>query len=206
MDFNLEDDIDFSIPEKNKKVQKVTERERCYLKKIKYSNIVLNKATSFKDIVGLTLEKNTQYRFITNKSFNAVTVLQHIINSNKIIELYIVVYRMNNLSFDLIKNIIETDNIKSGFIISIFFRNNKKYERWVEDLKQMNIDNKKCALAFVNSHAKIFMAKTNTGNHFVFEGSGNLSHNERIEQYIYEDNKEVYEFHKNWIERELSVK
>ena len=38
---------------------------------------------------------------------------------------------------------------------------------------------------FCSSHAKVFLAKTTCGKHIVFEGSGNLSDNSRIEQYIF---------------------
>jgi hypothetical protein len=31
-------------------------------------------------------------------------------------------------------------------------------------------------------------------------GSGNMSTNARIEQYIYENNKEVFDFHKGWMD------
>lgn len=209
MKFEFDDDIDFTIPEnvkinKRAKAQpKKTEKEREAIKKVKYDEIITKKVESFTEIVGIELKKNVQYRIITNKSFNAVSVLKHIIEKHKIIEMYIVVYRMNNLAFNMIKEIIEIDNIPTGFIISVFFRNNKKYEAWVSQLKYMNQNKRNIKLAFINSHAKVFLAKTEDQKHYVFEGSGNLSHNERIEQYIYEDNKEVYEFHKNWIEREF---
>ena len=196
-------EIDYAIPEDKIPSKKTPSKQREYVKKIKYDKIVSERVSSFKDIVGVNLEKNTQYRFVTNKSFNAVTVLSHIIKFNVITEMYIVVYRMNNISFDLIKNIIETDNIKCGFIISTFFMNNKKYEKWVEMLKVFSNKRENANLAFIHNHAKIFLAKTNNGNHFVFEGSGNLSDNAMVEQYIYEDNKSVYNFHKDWIEKEF---
>jgi len=34
---------------------------------------------------------------------------------------------------------------------------------------------------------------------YVFEGSGNLTENGCIEQYIYERNSQVYDFHKDWM-------
>jgi hypothetical protein len=41
--------------------------------------------------------------------------------------------------------------------------------------------------------------KTTDGNHFVFEGSGNMSDNARIEQYVYDNNEQIFEFHKTWM-------
>ena len=43
--------------------------------------------------------------------------------------------------------------------------------------------------------------ETNQGNHYVVEGSGNMSQNGQYEQYIFENNKPVYDFHKNWMEK-----
>jgi len=60
--------------------------------------------------------------------------------------------------------------------------------------------------SFYHSHAKIFLAKTKCDKYIVFEGSGNLSDNARLEQYLFENNKETYEFHKNWIENILNIK
>lgn len=41
--------------------------------------------------------------------------------------------------------------------------------------------------------------KDDKGNHFVFEGSGNMSDNARIEQYLYENNQKTFNFHKQWM-------
>ena len=183
-----------------------TETKREYLARIKYDKIVCDRASNFKDIVGGELEENTQYRLVTDMSFNAITVIEYLLKFYKIDELYIVVYRMNNKSFDYLKKIIEEDSIKTGFIVSTFFRANKQYERWAKEIKILSDTTKNIQTAFYNSHAKVFLAKTVCGKYIVFEGSGNLSHNERIEQYIFENNKSVYEFHKNWIDNILKLK
>lgn len=41
--------------------------------------------------------------------------------------------------------------------------------------------------------------RTSKNEFFVFEGSGNMSDNARIEQYIYENSKQSFEFHKKWM-------
>ena len=187
-----------------KKEQEMSTRE--YLAKIKYDKIICEKVSNFKDIVGLELEQNTQYRLVTDISFNAITVISYILEYYEIDELYIVVYRMNNKSFDYLKSIIEKDNIKTGFIVSSFFRENKRYERWAKEIKILSENTENVKTSFCNSHAKVFLAKTKCDRHIVFEGSGNLSDNARIEQYIFEDNKSVYNFHKKWIDDILNSK
>jgi len=181
------------------------ENRREYLARVKYERIVCDRASNFKDIVGGELEENIQYRLVTDMSFNAITVIKYLLEYYEIIELYIVVYRMNNKSFDYLKSIIEADKIKTGFVISIFFRANKEYERWAKEIKILSDTTKNITASFCNSHAKVFLAKTKCNKHIVFEGSGNLSHNERLEQYIFENNKQVYGFHKNWIDNILNM-
>ena len=194
---------DLNNNKEEEKEQEVNTRE--YLAKIKYEKIICKKASNFKDIVGVNLEQNTQYRLVTNMSFNAITVVKYLLDYYKIDEIYIVVYRMNNKSFDYLKSIIEKDNIKTGIIVSCFFRENKQYERWAKELVILSENAENVKASFCNNHAKVFLTKTTCGKHIVFEGSGNLSHNERIEQYIFEDNENVYNFHKKWIDEILNL-
>jgi len=194
---------DLNYKEEEEKEQEVNARE--YLAKIKYDKIICKKASNFKDIVGVNLEQNTQYRIVTDKSFNAITVVSYLLEYYNIDEIYMVVYRMNNKSFDYLKSIIEKDNIKTGLIVSSFFRENKRYERWAKEIKILSENTENVKTSFCNSHAKVFLAKTTCGKHIVFEGSGNLSDNARIEQYIFEDNESVYNFHKKWIDDILNL-
>ncbi len=193
----------YDLNYKEEEKEQVNARE--YLAKIKYDKIICKKASNFKDIVGVNLEQNTQYRIVTNKSFNAITVVSYLLEYYNIDEIYIVVYRMNNKSFDYLKSIIEKDNIKTGLIVSSFFRENKRYERWAKEIKIISENTENVKTSFCSSHAKVFLAKTTCGKHIVFEGSGNLSDNARLEQYIFEDNENVYNFHKKWIDDILNL-
>jgi hypothetical protein len=195
----------YDLDNREIEAEKQTKNKREYLAKIKYNNIVCKKASNFKDIVGSELELNTQYRIVTDMSFSATTVIQYLLEFYNIDELYIVVYRMNDKAFDFLSEIIKKDDIKTGFIVSTFFRENKKYERWAKEIKILSQTSKNVKTSYYNSHAKVFLAKTKCDKHIVFEGSGNLSHNERLEQYIFENNKNVYDFHKNWIDKILNL-
>lgn len=181
-------------------LEEKTETKKEYLARVKYDKIVCDSASNFRDIVGGELKENIQYRLVTNMSFNAISVIKYLLEFYKIDELYIVVYRMNDKSFNYLRSIIEADNIKTGFIISSFFRENKKYEKWAKEIEILSDTTKNIKASFYHSHAKVFLAKTKCNKHIVFEGSGNLSDNARLEQYLIEDNKQVYEFHKNWID------
>lgn len=175
------------------------ESKKEYLAKVKYEKVVAKSASNFMDIVGNKLEPGIQYRIVTNNSFNAISVYEFIANSEEITEMHIAVYRMNQRAVIFLKGIIDKNKITSNIVVSSFFRENKKYERWATELVAYAQNSILVKIGFTWNHAKIFLAKTKSGKHIVFEGSGNLSDNARIEQYIIEDNEYVFNFHKQWI-------
>jgi len=86
-----------------------------------------------------------------------------------------------------------------SIVLSSFFNQTKKPEVAAEELirfaKKHHSDVK---LAFVWNHAKVMGIKSGS-NYYIIEGSGNLSDNARIEQYLIENCKETYDFHNEWI-------
>ena len=179
--------------------EKQQESRRDYIQRVKYNEIVCERSKDLTGIIGEGLEKNIQYRFVTDRSFNAIVVIDYILQQFEITEIVIAVYRMNLRAVQRLMEIIDNGDIACQILLSVFFRENKKYERWVYELKAYAEGKNNVVVGFANSHAKVFLAKTKDGRYIVFEGSGNLSHNERIEQYILEDNKITYYFHKQWI-------
>jgi len=144
-------------------------------------------------------KKNEQYRIITEKQFNAYALILHLLESEPIDEMYLAIYRINQPTVKSIINFIEADKIKNAtFVISNFFNQTKKPERWAIELKEYCEKKKNCRHIYIHNHAKVLAIKTKTG-YYIFEGSGNMSDNARIEQYLYENNKEVFDFHKNWM-------
>lgn len=175
------------------------ENKTEYLARVKYDEIICEKVNSFKQIFSFDLKENVQYRLITNTSFNAISVLEYVNQNFQINEIYIAVYRMNQQSVRKIIELIDLENIQCKIILSSFFRDNKKYEKWCNNLISYAESKNNIDISFAWNHAKVFIAKTTCGKHLVFEGSGNLSDNARIEQYILENNKTTYLFHKKWI-------
>ena len=179
-----------------------TESKKEYLARTKYEQLISKKIESFKDIGNFELSEKIQYRLITEKSFNAIVVINFILNNYDIDEITIAIYRMNQKAVNKLKEIIEQNNIKLTILLSSFFRENKRYERWAEELITFSKNNNNANVYFAWSHAKVCLIKTKCGKHIVFEGSGNLSDNARIEQYILENNKQIFEFHNEWIKKE----
>lgn len=140
-----------------------------------------------------------QWLIVTEKQFNAFAVVLAIIQEKIIDELYFAIYRINQPTVDALIKFIEDGRIKKGkFIISSFFNQTKKPEEWALKLKGFCDRNKNFECCYLHNHAKVLCLKTGD-DYFVFEGSGNMSDNARIEQYRFENYKETYDFHKEWM-------
>jgi hypothetical protein len=165
--------------------------------KRKYEKQVFASVASFGEMIS-DIEAGAQYRFVTTKGFNAMTVVVALSQRYDIRRVTMAVYRMNMWSVDKIKDIAGS-GVTVNLLLSSFFRENKKYEEWCRQIEAYSNSTDLLRVGFAMSHAKICLIKTDCGRHIVFEGSGNLSDNARVEQYMLEDCKEAFDFHEGWI-------
>lgn len=179
--------------------QEKEESKRQYSARVKYDAIVTKMVASFEEIVKSEITEGVQIRIVTTERFNAITMLEYLYHNYEFEEIIIAVYRMNLQAVRRLKEFIESPSTKVTILLSEFFEGSKRYEQWCEDLIELSRAKENVSVFFARSHAKVFIAKTRCGKHIVLEGSGNLSGNAKFEQYIFEDNKAVYDFHKNWI-------
>jgi len=188
------DDMPISTYDHQKKMGGVLGKE--YRLQQKYIKIITQKSKLL-NIDFDSLAEGYQTRIITNNAINAIVVLDLISERYEMDEVYICVYRMNQRAVNWIKERLHDAGVDSLVLLSNFFRENKRYERWFETITALQSDTFKVKTGCL--HAKVFCCKTKCGKHFVFEGSGNLSDNARFEQYIIEQNEDVFNFHKNWM-------
>jgi hypothetical protein len=143
--------------------------------------------------------ENEQIRLITKRSFNSVAFIQFICEKEIIEHLILVVYSFNHEAAKIIEELINNGKIKKATVFMSNLRN--KAHRQKEQLtKDLFIRNPKIKLIFASSHAKIVAMKTNENNHYIIEGSGNLSYNSRIEQYVIDNCVKLYDFTIKWID------
>jgi len=187
-DFN----IDFGI-EDNKLKQRALKRV------VKNNQIHFIKAKALSDLCKKP-KPNEQYRIITEKQFNAYALILYTLESELILEMYLAIYRINEPTVSSIIDFIEAGKIKKAiFIISNFFNHTKRPEKWALQLKAWCDSTKKDVKhIYTHNHSKVLAIRTKK-NYYIFEGSGNMSDNARIEQYIFENNKQVFDFHKQWM-------
>lgn len=195
--FSFEENV-HSVSIEEKKVQ-----ERAIKRRMKNEEIHLKSAKALNDLCGIP-ERNEQWRIVTEKAFNAYAFIRLLLETREIEELHIAIYRINRPTVDSLIELIESGRIKKAtFIISSFFNQTKKPEEWAKQLAFFCSQNENTRFAFLHNHAKIVCAKCGE-DYFVFEGSGNMSDNARIEQYTFENNEKVYNFHCDWMDRLVS--
>lgn len=185
----------------NKKAETINStvlEQKAIKRVIKNNNLHYLKAKALSDLCVKPLQ-GQQYRIVTEKQFNAYALILYLLQTEIIEELNIAIYRINEPTVVSIIELIEQGKIKrANFVISNFFNQTKKPEKWAILLRDYCSKSDKCTHRYTHNHAKVVTIKTNSG-YYVFEGSGNMSDNARIEQYVFENNKDVFDFHTNWI-------
>ena len=177
-----------------------SEKEISIAKVAEYTKMHTIKIRNFDEIA--TLPKNKeQIRIITQQSFNMYTIILKILQQEKEIEeLYLSSFNIKEIVSDTLFEMILSGQVKKLRLMiseSIRFRMPKR----ITDLeKNMLVTNGDVIIKLNWNHSKITLVKTKM-NHYVLEGSGNLSDNAQIEQYLFENNKEIYLFHKNWMDK-----
>jgi len=145
-------------------------------------------------------KKGEQLRLVTLKSFNAVSFIEHIIAKHGGIKhMCLVVYSINFYAGKRIVELVEKGSIQRLDILMSNLRN-KAHREKEQVLKDMMINASNITLFFCSSHAKIFSCATTDGHYYTFEGSGNMSSNSRLEQYVIDNDKGMYVFTKTWMQ------
>lgn len=137
-----------------------------------------------------------QSHIVTQNGVNSFDFILAILAKEKIKKLHIAFYRIGK------KVVTELDELqKSGKVQSIHLLINDGFPKLVPDCWNLikSLERDSFSVRVENNHTKIILAVTEE-NKYVIEGSGNLSINARIEQYLIMNNEEVYNFHKKWIE------
>lgn len=134
---------------------------------------------------------------IVVKRIPSQTFIYKICESEVIEELTIGIFSISKKIILSIANLIDENRISENvnILVSDMWAKLKKENDYL--FLQENLPTAKIGTKRV--HVKIMCARTDQGNFYVYEGSGNLSNNTNFEQYIFENRKESYDFHYRWI-------
>ena len=141
--------------------------------------------------------KNSEIRIVTQRVFNAFDIMKAILKEEDCIELYMCVYRIAKKTTKELIMLYEDkkiNNINIATSIAIPKITPEIYRELLNFEQRANFKMK-----LVQMHAKIILIKKKDKNYIV-EGSGNLSQNQKIEQNTINNDIDIYNFHKNWID------
>ena len=139
-----------------------------------------------------------QFRLITKRTFNAIQFLEYIAEQETITDLKMAIYSINFHAAKILIDLINTGKIQQAEILMSNLRN-KAHREKEEIVRKMFLDHPRIILFFASSHAKTFSCSTAKGNYYTLEGSGNLAYNSRLEQYVIDNDKALYDFSCSWM-------
>ena len=184
------------ITEKAKAVQP-DNQDKAELLRVKFLNKHLTKVESLKALAGRLPGAGEIFFIWTLNSFNAFTFIVYIIkNCGVIDELSISTYSINDRILTALMKWYDKGEIKKINISisdSIRHRMPKIYDQLQSQSAQRNMN-----VSYSWNHSKVTAMKSGE-NYFVVEGSGNFSENAQFEQYIFMNDKNVYDFRQDCI-------
>jgi len=162
----------------------------------KCNNIVLKQIKSIEEIKFLP-KKDEQIRLVTTRAFNSLSIIQYIIKKEEIKECYLGIYSVSQRTILYLEAILDKYNdVNFTFLISSW--QNKELNKKNILIKTIGEKYSNLKIIYACSHIKLIAIKTEN-NFYIVEGSGNLSGGSRIESYLIDNNKKIYDFHAKWI-------
>jgi hypothetical protein len=105
-------------------------------------------------------------------------------------------YSQDNV--DSLHNLIKGDYIKKlDLIVSDFFFAHERKMLIPYTYEKLDLDNN-FQLAVAGTHCKTYQFKTSGGKHIIIHGSVNLRSSSNLEQFVIEDNQDLYNFNKDY--------
>jgi len=178
----------------NKK-EKILKRDKLLY--IKFMERQYVRISILDDLIRLP-KKGELIRIVTQQNFNAFALFLFIFQKEPVEEILMTTYSIDKQTINGIGEILKNNsNLKLTLLIASLIKHDKPLLR--EKMKTFAYKYKNCRFIEAYNHTKIIAIKTKD-NYYVIEGSGNLSANARIESYLFDNNKESFDFHKSWIE------
>lgn len=197
MEFNKIKSWDSTYSESLDEDGNFTMSDKLYKKFVKKTTAVIKKVIE----IGLP-KKGEQLRLITTSAFNSIAIIKYIAETEKIKSAKLVIFAINQEAAKVLIELKESGLLKNCILVISSIRNAgiKDKSIAVEMLKN-HFD-----IIFITSHAKISVLETEKENYYIIEGSGNFSYNARLEQYIIDNDKNLFDFSNEWIKEVEKLK
>lgn len=157
------------------------------------------KVETLKELTGRLPKQDEFFALWTMKSFNAFTFIPYLIKElDKIDDLVLSTYSINRRIIDSLIKKIDQRKIEK---VRLFISDSLKYRmpRVVDHLSSMiNTRENIISAHYAWNHSKITLVRCGD-QFFTIEGSGNWSENAQFEQYLFFNDKRLYDFRLNCI-------
>ena len=198
LDFDLKD---FDITNQSDGLKTRISPPRVYKKtltqKIKYKN-------AEKLATEIDISKDARSFVIVSGNFIFGDFLETLVYDRKIKvkNIYISTLSMSENNIDSLRNIQIISNKtlnQMNIILSDYFFSHEKWNLVKYLYQELDHDNK-LQVAYCGNHCKIAMIETTDDLFYVMHGSANLRSSGNIEQFIFEENEELYKFNKSYMD------
>ena len=145
-----------------------------------------------------------QLRLITTKAFNSIAIIKYIADEERIKSGKLVIFAINQYAARVLIDLKREGKLNNTILIISSLRNPGIKDKCIAvELLKDHFE-----IIFITSHAKIAILETGKGNYYNIEGSGNFSYNARLEQYVIDNEKGLFDFSNKWIKEieKMSVK
>lgn len=158
--------------------------------------IICKRADKLSELIKLVDDTPKNIHFISDGYFSLYDLVMALVNKLSPVNLYITTYALREFAT---KQLITGINNKLIENISILLETRIKTRDDVYELAKMNFSK----VGLTSLHAKVTVIKS-SNSYITITGSANWTKNERIENGIISTQKEVAEFHIDWIEKKLA--
>ena len=172
-------------------------------KDVPYSKLKYNNAIEL--VKNINFQSLDKVYCIVGGSFIFGDFLEAFIVENNINvkELTISTLSYNQDNVDSLKTLIVKDYVqKLNIIVSDYFYSHERQKLIKYTYENLDIDNK-FQLASAGTHCKTYQFETEGGKKIIIHGSVNLRSSSNIEQFVIEDNSELYDFNLEYQNRIL---
>ena len=192
---------------------KSTQRDEAVSKQDKKQSILVDKYLSLhtlalnniNELNGRLPNINELYFIWTLRSFNTFTFLQYIISKrDRIDDLVISSYNMGRVVIMALMKLYDSGAIEK---LNVMLSDVSK-SRFPKNYDLINLESSKregVTVSYRWNHSKVALARCGE-NYYVVEGSGNFADNSRHEQYLFTNNKILFDFRKDWMLNEIDKK
>lgn len=157
----------------------------------KHKTKLTNRFDSLKEIMPI-IKKNETIHLISSDNFGSIELLKYFIDNYNISEFNITTWSINQGFINLIKTI----KTKIIFFVDVSLKSRKSH--LYNQIAELAIDGHLQLKLHYKLHSKVTLIKTND-LYISIESSANYSENTRIENFTITENKDVFNFHKNWM-------